>query len=266
MPSAPSPSPELSAPPRLRPVSLVTGGARRLGRSIALQLAGAGHDIALHSRQLDEDAEATAGQVRALGARCTVFEADFCDEAATQALLPAVLAALGRLDHVVHNASLFQHDDVASFHYAALNAHAQANTGAAVLLARALHAHLQARDGRGALVLLLDQRLWNPNTDYLSYGLSKSGLEFLTRALAKTLAPTLRVVGVAPGLTLGSDLIDDAQLQRLGHLSLTGQTVQPAQVAQAVAFALDNGALTGSTLMVDAGYHLQPMARDFPYL
>ena len=74
------------------------------------------------------------------------------------------------------------------------------------------------------------------------------------------------MVGVAPGLAEGSNLIDDARLHRMGALSLTGATVQPAEIADAVAFALGNAALTGSTLMVDAGYHLQPMARDFPFL
>lgn len=265
-PDSPPQAPAAANAAARRPVTLVTGAARRLGRAIALHLAAGGHDLALHSRTLDAEALATADEVRALGSDCEVFAADFCDEAATRALVPAVLARFGRLGQVVHNASMFQHDDVASFGYASLCAHACANTGAGVLLAQALHQHLQATQARGALVLLLDQRLWNPNTDYLSYGLSKSGLEFLTRALARQLAPQLRVVGVAPGLTLGSDLIDAQQLQRLGELSLTGQTVQPDQVAQAVALALANGALTGSTLMVDCGYHLQPMARDFPFL
>jgi NAD(P)-dependent dehydrogenase (short-subunit alcohol dehydrogenase family) len=195
-----------------------------------------------------------------------VFEADFSDETATAALLPAALQAFGRVDCVVHNASLFVYDDVQTLSYANLTAHTCTNAGSAVLLARALHAHLQARSARGSLALLLDQRLWNPNPDYLSYTLSKSALEMLTRLLAKALAPSLRVVGVAPGLTLGSSLIDDGQLARMSALSLTGNTTTTAQIADAVSFAVRNEALTGSTLMVDAGYHLQPMARDFPFL
>jgi NAD(P)-dependent dehydrogenase (short-subunit alcohol dehydrogenase family) len=154
---------------------------------------------------------------------------------------------------------------VQTLSYANLTAHACTNTGSAVLLARALHAHLQARNARGSLVLLLDQRLWNPNPDYLSYTLSKSSLEMLTRLLAKALAPSLRVVGIAPGLTLGSTLIDDERMARMSALSLTGTTTT-TQIADAVSFAVRNEALTGSTLMVDAGYHLQPMARDFPFL
>jgi NAD(P)-dependent dehydrogenase (short-subunit alcohol dehydrogenase family) len=249
-----------------RPVVLVTGAAKRVGRAIALELARRGHDIALHFNHSADAAAATAAELTAIGADARSFQADLADEQATAALVPAVLSAFGRLDGVVHNASLFVYDDIATFSYAKLNAHACVNTGSAVLLARSLHAHLETRNARAALVLMLDQRLWNPNPDYLSYALSKSGLEMLTRVLAKALAPRLRVVGVAPGLAEGSDLIDDARLQRMGALSLTGATVQPAEIADAVAFALGNAALTGSTLMVDAGYHLQAMARDFPFL
>jgi NAD(P)-dependent dehydrogenase (short-subunit alcohol dehydrogenase family) len=249
-----------------RPVVLVTGAAQRLGRVIALELARRGHDIALHFHHSADAAVATLAELRDLGASAHAFPADLADEAATAALVPAVLERFGRLDGVVHSASRFVYDDVATFSYAALSAHACVNTGSAVLLARALHAHAMSHSTRAALVLMLDQRLWNPNPDYLSYALSKSGLEMLTRVLAKALAPKLRVVGVAPGLASDSELIDDARLKRMAALSLTGATVQPAEIADAVAFALGNAAMTGSTLMVDAGYHLQPMARDFPFL
>ena len=253
------------APTVARPVVLVTGAAQRLGRVIALELARRGHDIALHFNHSADAAAATLAELRGCGASADSFQADLADEAATTALVPAVLESFGRLDAVVHNASLFVYDDVATFSYAGLSAHANVNTGSAVLLARALHAHAQTRNTRAALVLMLDQRLWNPNPDYLSYAMSKSGLEMLTRVLAKALAPDVRVVGVAPGLALDSELIDDAQMQRMAALSLTGATVRPAEVADAVAFALGNAALTGSTLMVDAGYHLRPMERDFPF-
>jgi len=261
--SAASPDPSAVAP-----VALVTGSARRLGRTIALRLARDGHDIALHAHRIDDEAHQTCEDIRALGRRCEVFEADFIDENATAALLPAAVARLGRVDAVVHNASMFRHDDLASFGYAALSAHACANTGAAVLLARTLARQIEmsAARRRGVLVLLLDQRLWNPNPDYLSYALSKAALGHLVPLLARALAPAVRVVGVAPGLTLGSALIDDARLGALGERSLTGQPVQADEVADAVAFAVRNGALTGSHLLVDAGYHLQPMARDFAFL
>jgi NAD(P)-dependent dehydrogenase (short-subunit alcohol dehydrogenase family) len=134
-----------------------------------------------------------------------------------------------------------------------------------VVLARALHAHVQERGAEGCVVNLLDQQLWNPNPDYFSYTLSKAGLQAATTMLALALAPAVRVCGVAPGLTLGSELIDEALLQRLRGASLLKRTVAPADVAHAVRFVLENRSMTGSTVMVDAGFHLVRAERDFPF-
>ncbi|MEO7150431.1 MAG: SDR family NAD(P)-dependent oxidoreductase, partial [Burkholderiaceae bacterium] len=162
-----------------RPVVLVTGAARRLGRLIALELARHGHDLAVHCRRSRDEAEATVVDCRAAGARAEVFAADLADEAACRALLPTVVARLGRVDAVVNNASVFEHDTPASFGYAAMERHWRANTGPAVLLAQALHAHVIERaehdpEAAGCIVNLLDQKLWNPNPDYFSYTLSKA--------------------------------------------------------------------------------------------
>src|SRR5262245_7899919 len=100
-----------------RPVALVTGGAKRLGRSIALELARAGHDIALHFRNSRPEAEATAEVIRESGAQVALLPADLADEAQCEALVPAAVQSLGRLDAIVHNASLFEYDDVSSFSY-----------------------------------------------------------------------------------------------------------------------------------------------------
>ena len=113
--------------------------------------------------------------------------------------MPAVVARCGRLDAVVNNASHFEYDDAASFSYAAMDAHWRANTAPAIVLAQALHAHLQGCGATGCVVNLLDQKLWNPNPDYLSYTLSKAALEAATTLLAQALAPQVRVCGVAPG-------------------------------------------------------------------
>jgi NAD(P)-dependent dehydrogenase (short-subunit alcohol dehydrogenase family) len=248
-----------------RPVALVTGGARRLGRAIALELAAHGWDVAVHYRGSAGDAQGTVQALRALGAQAHAWAADLADEAATSSLLPAVAAQFGRVDALVNNASAFEYDEVATFDYARMQRHAAANTGAAVVLARALHAHVGARGAEGCVVNLLDQQLWNPNPDYFSYTLSKAALESATTMLAMALAPHVRVCGVAPGLTLGSELIDEAMLERLRTTSLLGRGVDAADVAQAVRFVLGNRSMTGSTLMVDAGFHLVRAARDFPF-
>lgn len=241
---------------------LVTGGARRLGRAIALDLAAAGWQVAVHYRGSEAEARATAAEC-ARHAASEVFPADLADEAQVRALLPAVAQRFGRIDAVVNNASRFEHDDARSFTAASFAEHMLANTAAPVLLAQALTAHLEQRGGTGVVVNLLDQKLWNPNPDFFSYTLSKAALEAATTLLAQALAPTLRVVGVAPGLTLTSHLLSQEKFEQLHKLSPLGRSSTPADVAHAVRFALENGSVTGTTLVVDGGQHLMKFDRDF---
>ncbi|MDE2121511.1 MAG: SDR family NAD(P)-dependent oxidoreductase, partial [Betaproteobacteria bacterium] len=148
-----------------RPVALVTGGARRIGRTVALQLADAGWDVAVHFRGSEHDALQTCAELRARGARAEALRAELDDEAQVRELVPQALRRLGRLDALVNNASLFEHDTVDSIDCARALLHYRINTVAPVLLAQALHAHLRARSARGCAVNLLDQKLWNPNPD-----------------------------------------------------------------------------------------------------
>lgn len=248
---------------------LVTGGARRLGREIALALARAGWRVAVHYRSGRADAIETVAACAALAGDSDCFVADFSDETATRSLLAQVLARFGRVDAVVNSAALFEHDDAASFGYARLQQHLCSNTGAPIVLAQALHAHLAARQAageagvQGAVVNLLDQKLWNQNPDFLSYTLSKAALEAAGTMLALALAPLVRVVGVAPGLTLTSHMLAPERFAQLHALSPLGRSSEPAEVADAVRFALENRALTGTTLLVDGGQHLQRFERDF---
>lgn len=250
----------------MRPVTLVTGSAKRLGRAIALDLARHGHDIAVHYRGSQAEALSVVEALRQLGARAQAFGADLGDEEATLALLPAVVEHFGRVDAVVNNASLFEYDDLASFGYAAMERHWRANTGAALLLARALHTHLAAGQRRGCVVNLLDQKLWNPNPDYLSYTLSKAALEAANTLLAQALAPSVRVCGVAPGVTLASGPMDDAAFQAAHRLTPLQRSSTPDDIARAVRFLIESPAITGTTLLVDGGQHLSAQPRDVMFL
>ncbi len=251
------------------PTVLITGAARRLGREMALALAAAGWQVAVHYRGSADEAQATVADCAKAGrsgARFAAFQADLSDEAATRALLPQVIAHFGAVDAVVNSASLFEHDDPATFSYGAMQAHLAANTGAPVLLAQALHAHLVERGAHGAngvVVNMLDQKLWNQNPDFFSYTLSKAALEAATTMLALALAPQVRVVGVAPGLTITSHLLSDDKFQKLHRLSPLGRSSTAADVVGAVRFALENQSITGTTLLVDGGQHLMKFDRDF---
>ena len=247
---------------------LVTGSAKRLGREIALALARDGWQVAVHYRDSLEDATRTSGECSKLSGNSATFRANLGNEAAVRNLLPRVVAHFGHLDALVNSASTFEHDAPASFTFAAMDKHMRSNTGAAILLAQALHSHVQDRQtsepsARGVVVNLLDQKLWNQNPDFFSYTLSKAALEAANTMLALALAPRVRVVGVAPGLTLTSSLLSDEQFQARHKMALLEQSSTPQDVASTVRFALDNGSITGTTLVVDGGQHLMRFERDF---
>lgn len=262
------PMPTFARPERQRTV-LVTGAAKRLGREIALALAAGGWQVAVHYRSSEQEARETESRCAALSGDSARFAADFADESDVRSLLPRVIARFGHVDAVVNSASLFEHDHAETFGYARLDQHLRSNTGAPILLAQALHAHLRQRleggegDAQGAVVNLLDQKLWNQNPDFLSYTLSKAALEAAGTMLSLALAPLVRVVGVAPGLTLTSHMLEGEKFEQLHRLSPLGKSSTPADVAATVQFALGNRSITGTTLLVDGGQHLMRFERDF---
>ncbi len=256
--------------PSDKPTVLVTGAAKRLGREIAITMAKAGWQVAVHYRSSEQDAINTVAECALYSPASASFKCDLSDEAAVRALLPRVVTQLGYVDAVVNSAATFEHDSAASFSYAALQMHLFSNTGAAILLAQALYEHVKSRaesdqtpDRLGVVVNLLDQKLWNQNPDFFSYTLSKAALEAANTMLAMELAPLVRVVGVAPGLTLTSHMMSDDKFQELHKISPLGRSSTAQDVADAVRFALENQSITGTTLLVDGGQHLMRFERDF---
>lgn len=243
-------------------VALVTGAGKRLGREIALTLARAGWRVAVHYHRSEAEAHATASECD-VHSPASAFCADLSDAQAVRSLMAQVVQHFGQCDGVVNSASVFELDTAHSFEPEHLARHIATNTAAPVLLAQALHQHLQSRAARGAVVNLLDQKLWNPNPDFFSYTLSKAALESANTLLAQALAPLLRVVGVAPGLTLTSTHLSDEEFQRLHQLSPLGRSSTAQDVASTVLFALTNASITGTTLLVDGGQHLMRFERDF---
>ena len=253
-----------------RRVVLVTGAARRLGREIALDLAAQGFDVAVHYRSAHHEAARTVAQAQALGAAAHAFHADLADEVACRALLPQVVAHFGRVDAVVNNAAMFEYDTSATFGHAAMESHWRANTAPAVILAQALHDHHVQRcstgDATACVVNLTDQKLSNLNPDYFSYTLSKAALDAATVMLAQALAPRVRVCGVAPGVTLASGPMSASEFEQAHRLTPLQRSSTPADIARTVRFLIDSPAITGTTLLVDGGQHLQGQPRDVMFL
>jgi NAD(P)-dependent dehydrogenase (short-subunit alcohol dehydrogenase family) len=246
-------------------VALVTGAGRRLGRAIALGLARAGWDIAVHYRHSHDEARAVAQDIAALGRRAVILDCELADEAAVRQLLPRAIAALGSVQCVVNNASLFDYDTQFDLTHARLDAHMHANVAAPILLAQALH-QATPQGAEAVVINLLDQKLYNLNPDFLSYTLSKAALLTATTMLAQALAPTIRVVGVAPGISMVSGDQSEEAFAKAHAQTPLGRSSTPQDIADAVVYAAGARALTGTTLVVDGGQHLQPLARDVMFL
>ena len=268
--AAPSPGAGASAPsaPEARRV-LVTGAARRLGREIALALARAGWDVAVHHGESVQAAQDTVADIQALGRRAVALQADLADPQQTAALFDAASAALGPLDALVNNASRFEPDRPESFEYAGLHRHLDPNLAAPLLLARRLHearCALPASAPAGVVINLLDQKLENLNPDFLSYTLTKAALASATTMLAMAFAPRLRVVSVSPGITLVSGDQTAEGFAQAHRMTPLGRSSTPADIAAAVVFLADAPAITGINLTVDGGQHLAASPRDVMYL
>jgi NAD(P)-dependent dehydrogenase (short-subunit alcohol dehydrogenase family) len=256
--SIPTPDPQAR-------VALVTGAGRRLGREIALGLARAGWDIAVHYRNSHDEAREVAQAVAALGRRAITLQCDLSDEEAVRGLLPAAVKALERVDCVVNNASLFDYDSDFDFSHARLDAHMHANVAAPIQLARALY-DATPEGGQSVVVNLLDQKLYNLNPDFLSYTLSKAALQAANTMLAQSLAPKVRVVGVAPGITMVSGDQSEEGFAKAHTQTPLGRSSTPEDIAAAVVYAAGARAVTGTTLLVDGGQHLLPSPRDVMFL
>lgn len=251
-------------------VALVTGGAKRLGRQIALDLARDGWDVAIHYSTSKTEAESTAAEVGQLGRRACLIAGDLSDEGVVNTLIEECTKTLGEPSCLVNNASLFALDDATTFTYSTLQKHMAVNAAAAIALTRDLH-RMRAKSKWPFLqpavaINLLDQKLINPNPDFLSYTLSKAALLEATRLLAKALAPHVRVVGLGPGITMVSgDQTADGFLQAHQKTPL-GRSSTPADIGAAVVYLANAHAITGTTLYVDGGQHLQPSERDVMFL
>lgn len=248
-----------------RKTALVTGAARRIGRTIALALAQRGWDVVVHYQQSADAAQNVVGEIEALGRRAVALSCDLADEAATRALLRRASSLLGPISCVVNNASRFDYDTVQDISRASLDAHMHANLLAPVLLAQALHEATPA-GVQAVAINLLDQKLYNLNPDFLSYTLSKAALHSATTMLAQALAPKVRVVGVAPGITLVSGNQTEAGFTQAHQATPLGRSSTPDDIAAAVCFVAESPAITGSTLVIDGGQHLIPLSRDVMFV
>lgn len=253
-------------------IALVTGAAKRVGRAIAIGLAKDGWDVAIHYGNSKDAAEQTVKDILATGQRGVALQADLSKEDEANQLIARCVESLGLPTCLVNNASLFQYDVASSFSYAALDRHMLTNVAAPLILSRdlyRLHAKNRVQDAvgpSGVVINLLDQKLANLNPDFLSYTLSKAALHSATTLLAQSFAPNLRVVGIAPGITMVSGDQSDDGFAKAHSMTPLGKSSTPDDIAGAVIYLANSNAVTGTTLYVDGGQHLLSTDRDVMFL
>lgn len=262
-------NPSSTTPSQQRKAVLVTGAAKRLGREIALQFARQGWDVAIHYGRSEKEAQETVVQIQTFGVKAVAFQADLADEQAVKNTFVAVSEQFSNLHCLVNSASIFEYDRANSdtpLNSKSLQDHMQVNLAAPILLTQLMFEfqknHGNKSDAIPSVIQLLDQKLINLNPDYLSYTLSKAALATSVEMLAMDFAPHLRVVGLAPGISLPSGDQTDEGFFKAHQMTPLGKSSTPKDVAKAAVFLADANAITGTTLYVDGGQHLLASSRD----
>ncbi|WP_440981235.1 SDR family oxidoreductase [Shinella sumterensis] len=235
--------------------ALVTGGAKRIGKAIVDDLAANGFAVAIHANTSLDDAEALAATIRARGQTAYTVQCDLADGAATAGLIAAARAAVGPLDLLVNNASLFKPDTVADFDDALWDRHFAVHVKAPSILARDFVRQLP-EGVAGSIVNIIDQRVWNPTPRYYSYTLSKSALWMATRTMAQSFAPDVRVNAIGPGPSLPNERQDDAAFRAQIDGLILRRGPDLAEFGRTVRFLFDTPSITGQMIALDGGQHL----------
>jgi len=245
--------------------ALVTGGARRIGAALVRRLAARGADVAIHCNASRDAGEALAAEVRGLGVRAVVLQADLLDREATAALVPAAAEGLGGpLTILVNNASIFEHDTIATATPESWDRHLGSNLRAPFELVQAFAAQAPraATDAggqplaRAAVVNMIDQRVLKPTPEFATYTIAKMALWAFTRIAAQGLAPDVRVNAIGPGPTLRGVRQSERHFAGQAAATILGRGASPAEIARTLDFILDSPALTGQLLCIDGGQHL----------
>ena len=236
-------------------VALVTGGAKRIGRAIAEDLAGHGWAVAIHYNRSRADAEAVADDIRKQGGRAAVVQGDLQRPDDINRIVAEAAAALGPVTLLVNNASIFERDALGSLDRALFDRQMAINLTAPTFLAEAFAA--QVPEGvEGNIVNLIDQRIWRPSPRYFSYQISKSALAAATVVMAQALAPRIRVNGIAPGPSLPNTAQDDAQFRQQTERLPLGHGPDLAEFGRTVRYFVASRSITGQVIGLDGGQHL----------
>lgn len=246
----------------------MTGGAKRVGKAICEHLASEGYSVLVHYRNSRYEAVATRDACIALGASVAeVIHCDLSDPQQRSTLIARAVDSVGCVDLLVNSASMFEYDTADSFGACVWDAHLQSNYIAPVELTMELYRWRATFGGtdKAHVVTVLDQKILNLNTDYMSYTLSKLASQSSIRYLAQCCATHLRVNAVAPGVTMISGDMNEQDFKQAHGIAALGSSNTPEDIARTIVMLDQLQAVTGQTIAVDGGQHLVPRARDVAF-
>ncbi len=245
--------------------ALVTGGARRLGRAMALALAERGVDVAVHYVGASDEADETVADIQALGRKAVALHADLLIESEMEALLPNAVSALGKpLDVLINNASIFEYDTLQTATRDSWDRHMESNLRAPFVLTQKFAAQVPDTGtdaasesiATGCVINIVDQRVRKLTPEFMSYTLAKMGLWAFTQTAARALAPRIRVNAIGPGPTMQGARQSAKHFNDQRAATILRRGSNPADIVTAMNYLLDSPATTGQLLCVDAGQHL----------
>ncbi|BCK75202.1 short chain dehydrogenase [Acetobacter aceti NRIC 0242] len=244
--------------PDIPRIAFITGGAQRLGRAMALALAGAGFSVAVHYRSGEDDAHSLKREIEAMGRQCCLLRADLAEEKEVTGLIAKAVAALGGpIGVLVNNASTFDRDEWNTVTRESWDAHMEPNLRAPYVLTQEFAKQLPA-DREGMVLNMLDERVWSLTPHFVSYTVSKSALWTLTQTMALALAPKkIRVNAIGPGPALPSTRQTQEQFQAQCASVPLGRGTSPEEVSRALLAFLVLPSVTGQMLALDGAQHLQ---------
>ena len=232
--------------------ALITGGAKRVGRVIALELAKKGAHILLHYRGSEKEAKETASEIKALGVPCSLLQADLAKASDIAKMVAEIDKTAKKVDILVNSASLYYKTPLETVSEKDWDSFLDANLKGPALLATEIGRRMAKKDG-GKIVNIVDWSGFRPYKDFSAYCSSKGGLITLTKALARDLAPKVRVNAVAPGPVLMPPDMSEQEKDAIAKTTALGRWGSPEDVAHAVTFLAENDFVNGIVLVVDGG-------------
>jgi len=234
---------------------LITGGATRIGKELALHFSKKGWNIAIHYFRSSTKAKNLKRIIENKSVKVTLIKANLKNVKEVEKIVSAAQRKLGTIDCLINNAALFEKDDILNFTTKTWNDHLNTNLLAPAILIKNFAKQAPKKESSN-IINIIDQRVFKLTPIFMSYTLSKSALYTLTKTMAMRLSPSIKVNGVAPGPTIKSKRQSNKHFNKQAKSTLLGKPVGPKDICDTVEFLINNSSITGQIIAVDSGQNL----------